>query len=101
MAFQRFVGAIEGGQWELFLMTQRREITAIANDTIPENLRFLYFYDCGADTHPLGNRTGTVTGSNQATSTLEFDTGGACGSGDATGRVTVVATDGIDLSVDR
>ena len=81
-------------------MTQRREITAIATDSIPANLRFLYFYDCGADTHPLGNRTGLVSG-NTATSTLEFDTGGACGSGAATGTVTVIASDGIDLSVER
>ena len=101
VAFQRFLPVGEGGQWELFLMTQRREITAVATDAIPANLRFLYFYDCGADKHPLGNRTGVVSGANQATSTLEFDTGGACGSGDATGTVTVIASDGIDLSVER
>jgi CSLREA domain-containing protein len=97
VAFQRFLPVGEGGQWELFLMTQRRMITVTATDEIPANLRFLYFYDCGADKHPLGNRLGDGSG----TSELEFDTGGACGSGEATGTVTVIASDGIDLSVER
>ena len=84
-------------------MTQRRTITAVATDEIPANLRFLYFFDCGADKHPLGNRTGVVstTNPNEATSELEFDTGGACGSGESTGTVTVIASDGISLSVER